>query len=382
VGSQTYQVVSRLGHVETGRGRLRSVAGFMVNLGWVREHYFGGIAQQISHITRADSALTFSLTQAAYANERARPESVAGTRTLLMAFFDPLVVAIDKPPDLTLEQWTITAHATSDDMLDSARAGTRQTLFIALISVLVFATGLALTLRATRTEAALTRLRADFVSTVTHELKTPVAAIRAAADTLVSYRVSSDDPPRKYAHMIVEQSQQLTRLLENMLAYARITDLTKAYSFTAVSVGELVDEVITHAQLRLERGKFDLSVHVPAGLPRVRADRTALYLAFENLIDNAIRYSRLRRSITVSAVAAGPSVRIEVADRGMGIPAAELPQVMQRFFRGSGAGPGGTGLGLAIVQRILLDHQGTVAIESEEGVGTTVSVTLPIATTP
>ncbi len=381
VGSHTYQVVSRLSYIETERGHLRSIAGFMVNLNWVREHYFGEIAQQVSRITRADSALTFSLTQAAYLEGPHRSDSIAGTRTLVMAFFDPLVVAIDKPPDLTLEQWTITAHAASDEMLDSARVGTRQTLFITAMATLVFAAGLGLTFRATRTEAALTQLRADFVSTVTHELKTPVAAIRAAADTLVSHRVSQDAPPRKYAHMIVEQSQQLTRLLDNMLAYSRITDLTKAYSFTAVSIGELIDEVIQHAQLRLERGQFELSIAMPADLPAVRADRTALYLAFENLIDNAIRYSRERRWIKVSASADQTVVHIDVVDHGIGIPAAELSQVTQRFFRGSGSGPGGTGLGLAIAQRIVLDHGGSLSLDSQEGAGTTVRMTLPIATT-
>jgi signal transduction histidine kinase len=380
IGADTYQVVTRLGYSENTPERLHSVLGFMVNLNWVRQHYFGDIVRQVSRIAGAGSALTFSLSHEGSASDSdASNQAAVGRRTLVMAFFDPLVVAIDRPPDLTLEEWTITASATGDEMLRSARVDARRTLVLTGVAALVFAAGLFLSVSAMHAQATLAQLRADFVSTVTHELKTPIAAIRAAGDTLLSHRVMICEGSRKYAHIVVEQSKQLTRLLDNLLAYSRVTDVTEAYSFRPVAVSEIVEEILKNSQPRLEGGGFSVSVAIPANLPHIRADWTAIYLAFDNLLDNSIRYSKDQRWLSVAACVTHEAVRVDIVDRGIGIPANEIAQVTKRFFRGSGSGSGGSGLGLAIAQRIVSDHGGSLDIQSTVGVGTTVSVTLPMA---
>ena len=240
-----YQVVCRLRYADPAQEHLQSIVGFMVNLDWAREHYFTNIVQQVARIAGTDSALAFSLAPtaegegSAAAADGAPPE---GRRALLIAFFDPLLVAIDRPADLNLEQWTIRAVAARDEMLHATSTGARRTLFVTALAAIVFTAGLALSLRAMREHANLAQLRADFVSTVTHELKTPVATIRAAGDTLVSHRVTISDNSRKYAHIVVEQTKQLTRLLDNLLAYARITDVTETYSFRRTEVSQLVDK--------------------------------------------------------------------------------------------------------------------------------------------
>ena len=122
-----------------------------------------------------------------------------------------------------------------------------------------------------------------------------------------------------------------------------------------------------------------MRVEVPDTLPAVKADAMAVELLLNNLIDNAVRYSDKERALTISARVAGAGVELSVADRGIGIPAAERHRVTRKFFRGRHSNAGGSGLGLAIVDRIVRDHRGTLAIDSAVGVGTTVIVGLPLA---
>jgi len=155
--------------------------------------------------------------------------------------------------------------------------------------------------------------------------------------------------------------------------------VTEVYTMEPLDVRALVDEVLDGFRTVLAAAGADVHVDLPDDLPPVRADRTACVLLLDNLVDNAIRYSRSEKWLAISASAAGAAVVIEVRDRGMGIPAEEVAQVTRRFFRGRGAGTGGSGLGLAIADRIAKDHGGRLDIESELGKGTAVRLTLPAA---
>jgi two-component system phosphate regulon sensor histidine kinase PhoR len=129
----------------------------------------------------------------------------------------------------------------------------------------------------------------------------------------------------------------------------------------------------------LSERDFTVKVDIPVDLPLIRADRTAMMLALDNLIDNAIRYSTHNRWIRVSARRDGQHVAIEIQDRGVGISPEELLVVRRKFVRGRLARAEGSGLGLAIVSRIVGDHQGSFVLESQLGSGTMAKVSLPIA---
>jgi two-component system sensor histidine kinase SenX3 len=178
---------------------------------------------------------------------------------------------------------------------------------------------------------------------------------------------------------VVQESKRLTRLVDNLLAYARITDVTEVYTFAALDLAALLDEVVGGFRTTLQEAGFDIMVDVPPETPAIRGDRTACLLLFDNLVDNAIRYSPAEKYLRIHARAAGRTVIVAISDRGMGIPADEVAQVTRRFFRGRSAGSGGSGLGLAIASRIATDHNGALQIESAVGAGTTVTVTLPVA---
>jgi len=224
-------------------------------------------------------------------------------------------------------------------------------------------------------------MRSEFVSTVTHELKTPIATIRAIGDTLVSGRVPGDSGLKEYAGLLVQESKRLERLVENLLAFSRITDVTEVYAFEPVAVEALVDDVLENFRGQLTSGGFRLVQEIPPHIPAVEGDKTALELMLDNLVDNAIRYSRDERLLTIEASMDDAFVSLSVRDRGMGIPADEIDKVTRRFYRGKQTTTAGTGLGLAIVRRIIADHRGSMSIQSELHVGTNVTVKLPIGKT-
>jgi signal transduction histidine kinase len=177
----------------------------------------------------------------------------------------------------------------------------------------------------------------------------------------------------------MQEAKRLTRLVDNLLAYARVTDVTEVYSFEPIAVSELMDDVCQNFRHVIAEREFTIDVDMPADLPLVRADRTAMMLALDNLVDNAIRYSTDRRHVRVSARRKGPNVVIEIQDRGVGIARDELSNVRRKFVRGRLAKADGSGLGLAIVSRIIADHKGTFELESELGSGTSAKVSLPVA---
>jgi signal transduction histidine kinase len=174
------------------------------------------------------------------------------------------------------------------------------------------------------------------------------------------------------------EAEQLTRLIDNVLYYARINEATSEYDFETVDVSELIQESIDRSRSRLGELGFELHVNLPADPLFVRADHMMLVHVFDNIIDNAIKYAASGRWLGVRVYSNERAVHVEIADRGEGIPAADLTRVFEKFFRRKGARQRGAGLGLAIVRRVVEAHEGNVTISSVVGQGTTVDVELPM----
>ena len=216
------------------------------------------------------------------------------------------------------------------------------------------------------------------MSAVTHELKTPIATIKAAAETLAKDRLTGMSVTT-CGRIVVMESNRLARLVDNLLAYARMTDVSDSYTFQTVEVAAIFNDIQQDFEARLDHQGFELHVAINPGVYAVSGDRFALRLLFGNLLDNAIKYSGDRRVISLRASLAESRVAIDVEDQGVGIAAGEIPKVMRKFVRAREATGGGSGLGLSIASRIAKDHHGDLKIVSEVGRGTTVTVTLPVA---
>ena len=386
IGGVQYQVVALLAYEGGTRERLERVFGVAVNLEWVRNYYFSDILEQVAQIAGNASAMSYAVLdekghRVAGTLEPSVQEAIA-TRAFPLLFFDPTLITVDPPPDLTQRSWTVRTSAAGDPTFVLAARGARRSLVVVGAGVTLLALSLLATARAARASAAVAAVRADFVATVTHELKTPLSTIRAVGETLVRGRIKTDDDLNRYAHLLVREERRLTRLVNNLLAYSRVTDVTEVYSFEALDPAALIAEATQGFRRQLTDGAVRLDVDVQPDVPVVRADRTAVVLALDNLIDNAIRYSGAGKTVTVRASSDANHVRFDVIDQGTGIPADDLPQVRRRFVRGSTARGPGNGLGLAIVNRIAADHGGALDIVSEVGRGTTATLIIPKAATP
>jgi two-component system phosphate regulon sensor histidine kinase PhoR len=379
LGGQPYQIVARLVYTDALQERLHSVIGFTVNLAWVRQSYFSDILSQVAPIATRGSSLDIAVLddtgRRIWGRETGRPGLV---REFPLLFLDPSVSMVALGSEPAVRTWTIRASQSTDSALVGAAQGADEALLAAGAAALTLALGLILAIRAVRAGVALTAMRSDFVSSVTHELKTPLANIRAMADTLAR-RPIGGETVRDYAALLMQEARRLTRLVDNLLAYARVTDVTEMYSFEPIPPAELVDDVLQNFRHPLTEGEFKVDVDLPSDLPLVKADRTAMMLALDNLMDNAIRYSQEQKSVRIAARRDGQNVVIEIQDRGVGIAPDELLTVRRKFARGRLARADGSGLGLAIVSRIVADHKGTLVLESELSAGTTATIYLPIA---
>jgi signal transduction histidine kinase len=378
-----YQVVAQLTYRDVYREQLADLVGFTINLSWVREHYFKELTHQVWNVSGSgEEGLAFAVIYAAgreiVGSSMREDDRLTNTRPFELMFFDPDLM-IDPLPDLPREPWKVQVSAAGDVALSQAISGANRTFLIGAASAFALAIGLVMTARAERTNARLAEMRSDFVSTVTHELKTPIATIRAAAETWSQNRLSGIDTFQSYGRLVVDEAKRLSRLVENLLAYARITDIAQVYAFEPLPVGILFKDIQQEFEAQLDEAGFDLLINLPPNVGPVRGDRLALRLLFDNLIDNAIRYSPVERRVHLSAESSGRTVTIHVSDSGIGIAPEEIPLVTQKFVRGSAAPSGGSGLGLAIATRIARDHGGALSIRSALGEGTTVSVSLPAA---
>jgi two-component system, OmpR family, phosphate regulon sensor histidine kinase PhoR len=224
-------------------------------------------------------------------------------------------------------------------------------------------------------------LRRDFVANASHELKTPVAAVRALAETLLTALPDDPEAGRQFAERIAREAERLDVLARDLLDLSRVERGT--LDVEPVDPVGLVKEVLGgYEDLATER-----RVRLRSELQQVsmRGDRAQLGLLLSNLLDNALRHTPAKGTVCVRLDAAESRALLQVADTGEGIPARELPRVFERFYRVDKARArqtGGTGLGLAIVRHVAEAHGGTVRVDSELGRGSTFTVALPVAGPP
>ena len=225
-------------------------------------------------------------------------------------------------------------------------------------------------------------LRRDFVANASHELKTPVAAVRALAETLLTALPEDPEAGRRFAERIGREAERLDVLARDLLDLSRVERGT--LDVEPVDLVGLAKEVTGgYADLAEER-RVRLDTELQP-LVSVRGDRAQLGLLLSNLLDNALRHTSAKGTVCVRLEATERSATIQVIDTGEGIPAGELPRVFERFYRVDKARArqtGGTGLGLAIVRHVAEAHGGAVRVDSELGRGSTFTVTLPVAGPP
>jgi len=259
------------------------------------------------------------------------------------------------------------------------KQGALANLAIVGAGIMVLAWGTMLIARSSSREAKLSDLKSRFISGVSHELKTPASMMRLYSEMLELGRVPEETERKLFYGKLRQQAEAMCAMLDEILDFSRLEAEQQPLSKEACSPREILEEAVEMlAASGLARGKVSLSTE--RRLPVLQCNRRSLVRAVYNLMDNAFKYSDSDQPIEVRASRRDGMVAVEVADRGRGISSEELPQIFERFYRGtSSKAVKGTGLGLSIVDTVVKAHQGKIEVESKPGRGSRFTILLPVS---
>jgi signal transduction histidine kinase len=288
------------------------------------------------------------------------------------------------PRDEELGRWRLLVQHASGSLETAVASVRRRNLGLSFGMLLLLSVSVALLTAASRRAHRLADQQMEFVAGVTHELRTPVAVIRSAAENLSHGVVGNTDRVKRYGTVIESEARRLGEMIESVLQYAGLESGATLGNPAPVSPVEIVEAAIETA-IAAAGGSLTVERDIAPDLPDVIGDAAALRSAIQNLLANAVKYGGADRWVGVRAEQVPGRRReicITVSDHGAGIPAADLPHIFEPFYRGSDAVAGqvhGNGLGLSLVRRIVNAHGGRVAVSSKANVGTTFTLTLPVA---
>jgi len=226
--------------------------------------------------------------------------------------------------------------------------------------------------------------RADFVANVSHELRTPLTSLIGFIETLRGPAKDDAEAQARFLALMVSQASSMGRLVDDLLSLSRIEMNEHTLPGAAVDLRRTIAAVVDLLGPQAREREISVELQLDALDRPVAGDADELTQLFQNLIENAIKYTRTNTVVHITADATTDTATIAVIDQGEGIPSAHVPRLTERFYRVDTARSrelGGTGLGLAIVKHIVNRHRGTLKISSAEGIGSTFAVTLPLAAT-
>ena len=278
--------------------------------------------------------------------------------------------------------WKIKIYQTSPNEAER-QFGLRRNIYILSVVVVIVAIlfGGVMAIRGTAKELRLAKLKSDFVSTVSHEFRTPLTSIRYLAELLQRGRVKEESKKQQYYESITQESERLSRLIENILDFSKIEAGMKEYEFEETDVAQMCRDVVLRFKEQDTDQEFTIESEVAVDLPKIFADKEALSRALFNLLDNAVKYSGDSRKIQFYAWSDQERIYLKVEDQGIGIKKEEQEKVFEKFYRSGDIHNStikGSGIGLTIVSHIAAAHGGEVILESELGKGTEVTIQLPI----
>jgi signal transduction histidine kinase len=302
-------------------------------------------------------------------------------RSFPLVFFDRELLEYTAPFEAEPETWTLQTGFGNRSIAEIAEASSRPQLVLMAILAMVMAVGILFVAGAAAREVRLAELKSNFVASVSHDLKTPLALIQLFAETLELGRVRTPERAAEYYRIINDEAKKLTRLIENILDFSRMEAGLRPYRTAPADLGEVTRAVVDRMRSQFEQGRFTVTTAVEPGLPAVDIDTGAVQQAIENVLANAMKYSREARDIHVAVSRHGAAVHVDVVDHGIGIDRRNQRRIFRKFYRvdsGLGGGPQGTGLGLAIVEHTMRGHGGAVRVHSDPGQGSTFTLAFPV----
>jgi len=282
-----------------------------------------------------------------------------------------------------LPHWEAALYLMRPEQLQESARHVRRTLLLLIAAALAaIAFGGWAVFADARRQLALAQKKTDFVSNVSHELKTPLTSIRMFAEMMQSGSAAEEKRPQ-YLRIIVAEAERLTRLINNVLDFARLERKQKRYDFRALDLHAVLARTWEGHEVHLREQGFTTSWQAAPPPYPVRGDEDALAQILVNLLSNAEKYSTERKEIELHSYLAENSVHVSVLDRGSGVPPGEETKIFEAFYRAHdslASGIQGSGLGLTLAQRIAKEHGGEITYQAREGGGSNVTLRLPLAT--
>ena len=261
--------------------------------------------------------------------------------------------------------------------------GRERTLYLALFMgiIAIMFLGVFVTIRAVIHESEVSRMKSEFVSNVSHELKTPLALIRMFGETLDEGIVTDEKKRREFYRIIRKESERLTHLINNVLDFSRMDARSKEYNFVEADLVELVQSSLKAYKYHIRDLGFEIESELPDNMLMLKMDKDAISQVLLNLLSNAVKYSDDRKNIRVELYHDSTSALISVSDHGVGIAKDELKKIFDKFYRvtaSKGKESRGSGLGLTLAKHIIEAHKGKIEVESEVGKGSRFTIRIPL----
>jgi signal transduction histidine kinase len=261
------------------------------------------------------------------------------------------------------------------------KAGSSIYLFIFILIALFMILGYVFTIYAINTELRLNKMKSEFISNVSHELKSPLTSIRMMTEMLHHNRVETEERKSAYYSAMLEESEHLSHLIDNILDFSRIEEDRKKYDFIDLDMNEILTKFIESTREDIPESGFNILYHCPDPVPVIQADKDSILQVIYNLVDNAIKFSGTSRQIDINLFSNKNELLFCVKDYGIGIPVKDQERIFDRFYRADETqrlGIKGSGIGLTIVKKIIEAHKGYLTLESRPGEGSTFCVHLPV----
>jgi signal transduction histidine kinase len=390
INGRPHYVQAQLRWEGPARERMTSVIAFAVDAERLRAEFIPAVLRDWLASVQQPSGFPHLETEVLDENgahifashpERSGHVTPVDERSFAIIFFDKELLEFAAPYEQHREVWGLRTSYGPRPIPEIVSASTRPQLALMVVLAVAMALGVFLVAGAAAREVRVAELKSNFVASVSHDLKTPLALIQLFAETLELGRVRTPERAQEYYRIINGESKKLTRLIENILDFSRMEAGLRPYRMEPADLSESVSKVLARMETQFSQGNFAVTPKIEADLPRILADEGAAEQAIENLLANAMKYSGDAKHIEVTARRANGHIVVSVTDHGIGISRREQGRIFRKFYRVQrelGGGPQGTGLGLAIVDHTMRGHGGFVRVESEPDQGSTFSLHFPI----
>lgn len=277
--------------------------------------------------------------------------------------------------------WDVEIHFKDVDIFETT-AGRQEIVYMlaGLLAIAVMISAGSLATKVVGKQIRINKLKNDFIATVSHELKTPLASMRVLVDTLLEGSYRDQQQVTDYLQLVSKENERLTGLIDNFLTFSRMERNKQAFMMVETSPAAIARDATEAVKTKFSKGRCKFEVNIPEDLPDVLADRDAMVTVLVNLLDNAYKYSYDNKQIALRAFTKDGSVYFCVSDKGVGMSRRSARKIFNRFYqtdRSLSRSAEGCGLGLSIAKFIVDAHKGSITVDSKPGEGSTFTVRLP-----